>query len=389
MNERHPAIYLDHNATTPVDLRVLAEMLPYFTEVFGNAASIDHEPGHAAKQAVDRAREQCAALIYARPEEIIFTSGATESNNIALFGVAERYAAKGDHVITCVTEHSAVLDCCAELERRGRRVTYLPVDQYGRVDPEAVRVAITPQTVMISIMFANNEIGTIAPVREIGAIAREHGVVFHTDAAQAVGHVPVDVETMNIDLLSFSAHKCYGPKGVGGLYVRSRRPRVTLAPLIYGGGHERGMRSGTLNVPGIVGMGRALEIAGAETQADAQRYRAWTAQMLAQLQAELGADNVALNGHPTERLPHNLNVSIRGIESRSLVVQLKDVAIATGSACTTAKVELSQVILALGFGAARAHSAVRVGVGRGNNGEQIGYALKVLAGKLQQIRKIK
>ena len=384
----HPMIYLDHNATTPVDPRVLAAMLPYFTEIFGNAASIDHEPGHAAQNAVEAARAQCAALINARPAEIIFTSGATESDNIALFGVAERYAEKGDHIITCVTEHSAVLDCCAELERRGKRVTYLPVDQYGTVDPDAVRRAITPQTVLISIMFANNEIGTIAPVREIGAIAREHGVVFHTDAAQAVGHIPVDVEAMNIDLLSFSAHKCYGPKGVGGLYVRSRRPRVSVAPVIYGGGHERGMRSGTLNVPGIVGMGVSLEIAAAEMQADAERYRTWTAQMLARLQAELGTDNVAVNGHPTERLPHNLNVSIRGIESRSLVVQLKNVAIATGSACTTAKLEPSHVILALGFGEQRAHSAVRMGVGRGNDAEQLDYAVKVIDSKIARLRKI-
>lgn len=374
MSEPRKVIYLDHNATTPVDPRVLEVMLPYFTEVFGNAASIDHEPGHQAQQAVERAREQCAKLIGAKPEEIIFTSGATESDNIALFGVAERYADKGDHIITCVTEHKAVLDSCAELERRGKRVTYLPVDQYGLVDPDAVRKAITPETVLISIMFANNEIGTIAPVTEIGAIAHEHGVIFHTDAAQAVGHVPIDVNAMNIDLLSFSGHKVYGPKGIGGLYVRRSRPRVKVAPVIYGGGHERGMRSGTLNVPGIVGMGKALEIAGKEMKADTARYREWTQEMLILLRAELGEENVSLNGHPTQRLPHNLNVSIRGIESRSLIIQLKDIAISTGSACTTAKVEPSHVILALGFGEERAHSAIRVGVGKGNVHEDIAAA---------------
>jgi len=388
MGQPRKIIYLDHNATTPVDTRVLDTMLPYFTEIFGNAASVDHEPGHQAQQAVERAREQCAQLIGARPEEIIFTSGATESDNIALFGVAERYAHKGDHIITCVTEHKAVLDCCAELERRGKRVTYLPVDQYGLVDPDAVRKAITPQTVLISIMFANNEIGTIAPVAEIGAIAREHGVVFHTDAVQAVGHVPVDVNAMNIDLLSFSGHKVYGPKGIGGLYVRRSRPRVTVAPVIYGGGHERGIRSGTLNVPGIVGMGKALEIAGKEMQSDAARYREWTQQMLTRLRAELGEKNVALNGHPTRRLPNNLNVSIRGIESRSLIIQLKDVAISTGSACTTAKVEPSHVIRALGFGDDRAYSAIRMGLGRGNSLQDIDEAIRIIADMARKLRRL-
>lgn len=388
MSEPRKVIYLDHNATTPVDPRVLEAMLPYFSEIFGNAASVDHEPGHHAQQGVERAREQCAKLIGAKPEEIIFTSGATESDNIALFGVAERYADKGDHIITCVTEHKAVLDSCAELERRGKRVTYLPVDQYGLVDPDAVRKAITPKTVLISIMFANNEIGTIAPIAEIGAIAREHGVIFHTDAAQAVGHVPVDVNAMNIDLLSFSGHKVYGPKGIGGLYVRRSRPRVKVAPVIYGGGHERGIRSGTLNVPGIVGMGKALEIAGKEMKADAARYREWTRQMLNQLRAELGEENVALNGHPTQRLPNNLNVSIRGIESRSLIVQLKDVAISTGSACTTAKVEPSHVILALGFGEERAHSAIRVGLGRTLRDEDIVMATNTICQSTNKIRSL-
>jgi cysteine desulfurase len=359
-------IYLDHNATTPVDPRVLEAMLPYFTEVFGNAASVDHQAGYLAKQAVDTAREQCARIINANdPKEIVFTSGATESDNIALFGVAEKYAEKGDHIITCVTEHKAVLDCCKRLEQMGKHVTYLHVDQYGLIDLDELRRAITPRTILISLMLANNEIGTIAPIKEIGAIAREHGVLFHTDAAQAVGHVPVDVEAMNIDLLSFSAHKTYGPKGVGGLYVRRRNPRVKVAPVIYGGGHELGIRSGTLNVPSIVGMGKALEIAQQQMKSDAEKYRQWTQMIYQQLCDQLG--DVALNGHPTQRLPHNLNVSVKGIESRSLVVQLKNVAIATGSACTTANVEPSHVINALGFGEERAHNAIRIGVGRDNS----------------------
>lgn len=380
-------IYLDHNATTPVDARVLEAMLPYFTEVFGNAASIDHEAGHEAKRAVDLAREQCARILNANdPKEIIFTSGATESDNIALFGVAEKYADKGDHIITCVTEHKAVLDCCKRLEQMGKQITYLPVDQFGIVDLNALRAAITPKTILISVMFANNEIGTIAPIQEIGAIAREHGVLFHTDAAQAVGHVPVDVEATHIDLLSFSAHKIYGPKGIGGLYVRRRNPRVKVAPVIYGGGHELGIRSGTLNVPGIVGMGKALAIARVEMRAEAEKYRQWTQMMFQQLRDELGS--VELNGHPKQRLPHNLNVSIKGIESRSLIVQLKNVAISTGSACTSASVEPSHVIMALGFGEERAHNAIRVGIGRGNSEKSITLATQRITHACQQLAKM-
>jgi cysteine desulfurase len=388
MSANGKIIYLDHNATTPVDPRVLDAMLPYFTEIYGNAASIDHEAGHVANQAVERAREQCAQAIGARREEIVFTSGATESDNIALFGVAERYADKGDHIITCATEHKAILDCCARLEQQGKRVTYLPVDQYGMVDPDAVRKAITPRTILISIMFANNEIGTIAPVKQIGAIAHEHGVLFHTDAAQAAGHVPVDVEAMQIDLLSFSAHNVYGPKGIGGLYVRRRAPFVKVAPVIYGGSHERGMRSGTLNVPGIVGMGEALELGVQEMRAETARYRAWTQQIFERLCAELGAENVALNGHPTQRLPHNLNVSLKRIESKSLVVQLKEIAISTGSACTSAKVEPSHVILALGYGEDRAHSAIRIGLGRGNTDAEIDMAIATIVAAVRRVRKL-
>ncbi len=355
-------IYLDYNATTPVDPRVLEIMLPYFTEVFGNAASNDHEFGLEAKRAVDKARAQVAALINASPNEIIFTSGATESDNIALLGVAEKYAGKGDHIITCVTEHKAVLDPCQRLEKLGKRVTYLPVDQYGLVDPDAVRRAITPRTILISIMAANNEIGTLAPLAEIGAIAREHGVLFHSDAAQAFGHVQVDVQAMHIDLLSISAHKVYGPKGIGALYRRRSNPRVLLEPIFYGGGHEKGIRSGTLNTPGIVGLGAAAALAQKEMAAEDMRFRAWTEAMLACLQAELG--DVERNGHPTQRLPHTLNVSIPGVESRALIVQLPDVAIATGSACTSASVAPSHVIMALGYPLARAHGSVRISVGR-------------------------
>lgn len=365
-------IYLDHNATTPVDPRVLEVMLPYFTEIFGNAAS-DHIYGLEAKRAVDKAREQIATAINARPDEIIFTSGATESDNIALFGIAERYADKGDHIITCVTEHKAVLDCCHHLEQMGKQVTYLPVDQYGLVNPDDVRKAITPQTILISIMTANNEIGTIAPIQEIGAIAKEHNILFHTDAAQAVGHIPMDVQTMHIDVMSLSAHKIYGPKGIGALYRRRSNPRVLLEPRIYGGGHERGIRSGTLNVPGIVGFGEAMQIAQREMDEAASKYQAWTQQMYQQLQEKI--EGVQLNGHPTQRLPHNLNVSIQGVDAKILVMHLKDIAVSTGSACTAASPAPSHVILALGFGEERAHNAIRIGAGRDNTDTQIQQAI--------------
>ena len=379
-------IYLDHNATTPVDPRVLDAMLPYFTEAFGNAASVDHDYGYTAKQAVDRAREQIASVINARPDEIIFTSGATESDNIALFGVAEKYADQGDHIITCVTEHKAVLDCCKRLEQLGKRVTYLPVDQYGRVDPDDVRRAITPQTILISIMAANNEIGTLAPLTEIGEIAEEHGILFHTDAAHAVGHIPIDVRAMNIHIMSMAAHKIYGPKGVGALYRRRSNPRVQLEPVIYGGGHERGIRSGTLNVPGIVGFGEALRIAELEMNKDAERFRKWTHRIYKRLEAEIGG--VQLNGHPTQRLPHNLNLSLPGIENKALMVKLKGVAISTGSACTSAKVEPSHVIQALGFGKDRAHSSIRIAVGRSNDDTQIDRAVEEIIKAVQNLQQL-
>jgi cysteine desulfurase len=377
-------IYMDHHATTPVEPRVLEAMLPYFTEVFGNAASKDHDFGYQASQAVEKARGQVAALINARPDEIIFTSGATESDNLALFGVAERYADKGNHIITCVTEHKAVLDAAKRLEAQGKRVTYLGVDQYGRIDVDELRAAITPQTILISIMAANNEIGTLAPLSEIGRIAREHGVVFHTDAVQAAGYIPLDVQKMQIELLSLTAHKMYGPKGVGALYVRRSNPRVRLAPVLYGGGHERGMRSGTLNVPGIVGFGMAADIARREMNEQATQLHAWTEQLFVGLQE--GIEGIELNGHPTERLPHNLNIHIPGVESRAFIAGLKDLAIATGSACTSASVEPSHVITALGFGEARAHSSLRLGIGRSNDTHQIEYAIEAITKRVQQLR---
>ncbi len=377
-------IYMDHHATTPVEPRVLEAMLPYFTEVFGNAASKDHEFGYQASQAVEKARTQLAALINARPDEIIFTSGATESDNLALFGVAERYADKGDHIITCVTEHKAVLDAAKHLEAQGKRVTYLNVDQYGRIDLDDLRMAITPQTVLISIMAANNEIGTLAPLAEIGRIAREHEVLFHTDATQAAGYIPLDVQKQQIDLLSLSAHKMYGPKGIGALYVRRSNPRVRLAPVLYGGGHERGMRSGTLNVPGIVGFGVAAEIARREMKEQATQLRAWTEQLFAGLQERIVG--IALNGHPTERLSHNLNIYIPGVESRAFIAGLKDLAVATGSACTSASVEPSHVITALGFGEARAHSSLRFGLGRSNDAEQVACAVDLVARRVKALQ---
>lgn len=378
-------VYMDHQATTPVDPRVLETMWPYFTEHFGNAASIDHEYGVDAGQAVETARQQIARLINAQPDEIIFTSGATESNNLAILGAAERYADRGNHIITCVTEHPAVLDPCHHLENRGWKVTYLPVDQYGLVDPDALRQAITPQTVLISIMTANNEIGTIAPIKELGRIAREHEVLFHTDATQAVGKIPVDVETMNIDLLSLSAHKMYGPKGIGAIYVRKRRPRVRLAEQIHGGGHERGMRSGTLNVPSIVGLGKAVELCEQEMVIEAERLRGLRNKLWDGLQEEL--EGVDLNGHPTQCLPHNLSVAVPNVESRSLLVQVKDdVAMSTGSACTTAKVEPSHVILALGYGTDRAHISLRFGLGRVNTAADVDFAVRQLGAATRTLR---
>ncbi len=380
-------IYLDHNATTPVDPRVLETMLPYFTEIFGNAASIDHEHGYIAKKAVDKARQQIATVINAQEDEIIFTSGATESDNLAIIGVAESSIAKGQHIITSVTEHKAVLDTCKHLETRGWNITYLPVDQYGLVSPDDVRKAITSETILISIMFANNEIGVVAPIDEIGKIAREHEIIFHTDATQAAGYIPIDVEAMNIDILSLSGHKVYGPKGIGALYVRKRRPRVKLVEQLHGGGHERGMRSGTLNVTGIVGFGKAMEIANQEMKDNYSHLLGLREMLWNMIQSNL--TYCELNGHSQKRLPHNLSIAFPGIESRSLLVQLKnDISLSLGSACTTAKVEPSYVIMALGFGEQRAYCSLRIGIGRENNEEEIQYASQRIINAAKLLKKL-
>jgi cysteine desulfurase len=380
-------IYMDNHATTPVDQRVLAAMMPYFSEKFGNAASRNHSFGWEAEEAVDKARNQIAALINAKPKEIVFTSGATESDNLALKGVLEFYKDKGNHIITCVTEHKAILDSCRALERGGKAsVTYLPVDRYGMVDPDAVRNAITDRTVLITIMYANNEIGTIHPIREIGKIAKDKGVLFHCDAVQAAGKIPVDVERDGIDLASLSAHKIYGPKGIGAIYVRAKGPRVRISAQMDGGGHERGMRSGTLNVTGIVGLGKACEVAQAEMAEEARRLT----DLRSKLQAELfeRLEDVSLNGHPTERLPGNLNVSFAYVEGESLLMGISDVAVSSGSACTSATLEPSYVIRALGVSEELAHSSIRFGLGRFNTEEEVDYVAERVTKEVSRLREM-
>jgi cysteine desulfurase len=378
-------IYMDNHATTRVDSRVMEAMLPYFTEKFGNAASRNHSFGWEAEEAVDKSRGQIAALINAKPKEVIFTSGATESDNLAIKGVVEFYKDKGNHVITCVTEHKAVLDSCRALERTGKAtVTYLPVDKYGMVDPDDVRRAITDKTVLITIMYANNEIGTIHPVAEIGRIAREKGIVFHTDATQGVGKIPVDVERDNIDLMSLSGHKIYGPKGVGALYVRSKGPRVRITAQTDGGGHERGMRSGTLNVTGIVGLGAACEISGAEMGEESRRLIELRNKLQAGIFERL--DEVYLNGHPTERLPGNLNLSFAYVEGESLLMGLNDIAVSSGSACTSATLEPSYVIRALGIDEELAHSSIRFGLGRFNTEDEVDFVTERVGKEVKRLR---
>jgi cysteine desulfurase len=380
-------IYMDNHATTALDPRVLEAMMPYFIEKFGNAASRNHCFGWEAEEAVDRARHQMAALINAKPKEIIFTSGATESDNLAIKGVVEFYKEKGNHVITCVTEHKAVLDSCRAIERQARAVvTYLRVDKYGMVDPDDLRDAITDKTVLITIMYANNEIGTIQPIAEIGKIAKEKGVVFHCDATQGVGKVPVDVEKCGIDLLSMSAHKIYGPKGIGALYVRSKGPRVRLSPIIDGGGHERGMRSGTLNVTGIVGFGAACEFAAKEMPEESRRL----AELRNKLQAGIfeRLDEVYLNGHPTERLPGNLNLSFAYVEGESLLMGINDVAVSSGSACTSATLEPSYVIRSLGVDEELAHSSIRFGLGRFNTEQEVDYVTERVTKEVRRLREM-
>jgi cysteine desulfurase len=390
------AVYMDNHATTPVDPRVLEAMVPYFSEIFGNAASRSHPFGWEAEKAVDTGRERVARLVNAKPKDIVFTSGATESDNLAIKGVVEFYREKGNHVVTAVTEHKAVLDTCKALERKGlATVTYLPVDAYGRVDPEDVRRAITDKTVLVSIMLANNEIGTINPIAEIGKITREKGVLFHTDAVQGVGKVPVDVEAMNVDLLSMSAHKMYGPKGVGALYVRSKGPRVRLTPQIDGGGHERGFRSGTLNVPGIVGFGKACELCREGMADEGLRILGLRERLKAGLFEAL--DDIYINGHPEHRLAGNLNVSFAYVEGESLLMGLNGstiavgqttppIAVSSGSACTSATLEPSYVLKALGVGDDLAHTSIRFGLGRFNTEEDVDYVIARVVAEVRRLR---
>jgi cysteine desulfurase len=379
-------IYLDNHATTQMDPRVLQAMLPYFTEYFGNAASRNHEFGWVAEQAVDKARKQIADLIGASPREIIFTSGATESDNLAIKGVAEMYAEKGNHIITAATEHKAVLDTCKKLEKLGYRVTYLPVKGDGLVDLDMLREAITDKTILVTIMYANNEIGVIQPVAEIGKICREKGVLFHTDGVQAIGKVPVDVNKDNIDLMSITAHKLYGPKGVGALYVRRKAPRVQLTAQMDGGGHERGMRSGTLNVPGIVGLGEACAICQQEMPEETKRLRYLRDKLKSKLEA--GLDEIYLNGSWEHRLPHSLNLSFAYVEGESLLMGINDVAVSSGSACTSATLEPSYVLKALGLGDDIAHSSIRFGIGRFNTEEEIDYVADKLIDVVRKLREL-
>jgi cysteine desulfurase len=381
-------IYMDNQATTPMDPRVLEAMLPYFTDKFGNAASRNHPFGWEAEEAVDTAREQIATLIGAKGKEIIFTSGATESDNLAIKGVVEFYKDKGTHVITAVTEHKAVLDTCKALERSGKaQVTYLGVDQYGMVNADEVRKAISDKTILISLMYANNEIGTIHPIREIGKLAKEKGILFHCDATQGVGKVPVNVDSEGIDLLSMTAHKIYGPKGCGALYVRAKGPRVRLTPLIDGGGHERGMRSGTLNVPGIVGFGKACELCGQELESEAARLIALRTRLYEGLTSKLEA--VYLNGHPSQRLPGNLNLSFSYVEGESFLMGVNhDIALSSGSACTSATLEPSYVLKALGVGEELAHTSIRFGLGRFNTAEEVDYVIGRVVEVVERLREL-
>jgi cysteine desulfurase len=379
-------IYMDSHATTPVDPRVLDAMLPFFTEKFGNAASRNHAFGWQAEEAVENGRKQVADLIGASAKEIVFTSGATESDNLAIKGVARMYRNQGDHIVTVQTEHKAVLDTCKRLEKEGFRVTYLPVRKDGLVDLDQLRDALDEKTVLISVMMANNEIGVIQPVAEIGRLARERRILFHTDAVQAAGKVPLDVNAINADLVSLSAHKMYGPKGIGALYVRRKDPRVLLVPVIDGGGHERGMRSGTLNVTGIVGFGKAAQIAAQEMTVESARLCALRDRLLDGLQMEL--DEIHVNGSMEHRLPNNLNVSFAYVEGESLLMGINDVAVSSGSACTSASLEPSYVLKALGTGDDLAHSSIRFGLGRFNTEEEVDYVIDKVASVVKRLREM-
>ena len=379
-------IYLDHNATTPMDPRVLEAMIPYFTENFGNAASRNHSFGWHAEEAVDYAREQVAKLIGADPKEIIFTSGATEGDNLAIKGVYEMYASKGNHIITCTTEHKAVLDTCKHLEKLGAEVTYLEVQPDGLIDLKELEAAMRPTTILVAIMYANNEIGVIQPVKEISAIAKKHGALFFTDGVQAVGKIPVDVNNDGIDIMAFTAHKMYGPKGVGALYVRRKNPRVKVTAQMDGGGHERGMRSGTLNVPGIVGFGKAAEIARTDMAADTERI----SKLRDKLENALKQiDESYVNGNPAHRLPHVSNISFKYVEGEGLMMGFnKDIALSSGSACTSASLEPSYVLKALGLGDDLAHSSLRFGLGRYTTEEQIDFTIKAVTDTVLKLREM-
>ena len=379
-------IYMDNHATTRMDPRVFKAMTPYFTEVFGNAASRNHSFGWQAEEAVERSRKQIADLIGANPKEIVFTSGATESNNLAIKGVAQMYAEKGNHIITAATEHKAVLDTCKHLEKEGIRVTYLPVQANGLVDLDMLREAITDKTILVSIMYANNEIGVLQPLAEIGKIAKSKGVLVHTDATQAVGKVPVNVIKDNIDLLSLTGHKIYGPKGAGALYVRRKSPRVQITAQMDGGGHERGMRSGTLNVPGIVGLGEACAICQTEMEDESKRMRFLRDKLKNKLESAL--DEVYVNGTMEHRLPNNLNISFAYVEGESLLMGINDIAVSSGSACTSATLEPSYVLKALGAGDDLAHSSIRFGLGRFNTEEEVDYVSEKVIDVVKKLREL-
>jgi len=379
-------IYLDYNATTPTDPRVVEAMLPYFTEIYGNAASRNHSFGWTAEKAVSSARDMLGSLIGTSGKEIVFTSGATESNNIAILGVAEFHKDKGRHIISSPIEHKAVIDPYHYLEQQGYDVTFLEVDAHGCINLEQLEQSIRPDTILVSLMGGNNEIGTVNPLEEIGRITRKHGVLFHTDATQAYGKIPLDVERMNIDLLSMSAHKMYGPKGIGALYVRRKKPRVRLSPIVFGGGHERGMRSGTLNVTGIVGFGKAAELCAEEMASEAERLIGLRQRLYEKLTAEL--DYVFINGHPTERLPNNLNLSFGYVEGESLIMGISDIAVSSGSACTSASLEPSYVLRSLGVGDDLAHSSIRFGFGRFTTVEEIDYTAEKVSGAVKRLREM-
>jgi cysteine desulfurase len=377
---------MDNHATTPVDPRVVEAMLPYFGEKFGNAASRNHEFGWLAEEAVENARGQIARLINATPKEIVFTSGATESTNLAIKGAAEMYREKGNHIITQVTEHKATLDTCKRLEKYGYEVTYLPVEKDGRIKLDDLRRAITPKTILISIMYANNEIGVVQPIAEIGKIAKEKGIFFHVDGVQAVGKIPVDVQKDGIDLMSISAHKIYGPKGVGALYVRRKNPRVQLAAIIDGGGHERGMRSGTLNVPGIVGLGKACEICQNEMEKESKELKRLREKLTHSIMSRL--DETFINGSMEHRLPHNINISFAYVEGESLLMGINDIAVSSGSACTSATLEPSYVLKALGVGEDLAHTSIRFGIGRFNTEEEVDYVADRVVDVVTRLREL-